>query len=171
MAFRFKFSLLTLVIAITLFSMLAALIVYLQPRDLSRHHAPDYVLDMMDAAEVKWSFDKEPEFVGGLAEVDFPRHPKHEYILITSIKTKDGKHLSAAGKPPRWPRLINGEVAQQKEIGVMHCFISKDRIPQPQLPTARMWLEIRIEDEFGNVLFHDVKQSDTYAQARARQRP
>lgn len=162
MTFRFKYSLLTLVIAITLVSMLAAFLVYIQPRDISRHRAPSYVLDMMNATDVYWELDSPPELVAS-CEINYPPHPDHEYILIMSVKSDRGKRLLTAGRPH-----TNFAPGKRNTIGRDFAGGFKSDLPEEVLRNATIWAEIRIEDEFGNVLFHDVKESETYGEARAK---
>ncbi len=165
MARELKFSLLTLTLGIALVAVLAAAVFYLQPREYSRHSAPDYAIDMMEATEVTWDFSAAgPPDLGARCEINYPPDPKHRYILIMSIHSQQGKVIGMAGAPGS-----DGlTTTPRPTIGSNGFFLERSYIPEAELPEATIWAEIRIEDEFGNVLFHGVKESETYQQALAK---
>lgn len=164
---KFRFSLRVMIVVITAICILAALLIYSQPRDYSRYSAPDYALEMMDATEVTWELDVTNE-LGGLCKINYPPHPDHRYISIMSIKSKGGKLLGQVGGFGNSVVIIDGVTQPQKAIGFTGFYVPQAWVPKEDLANATIWAEIRIEDKYGNALFHTVKASETYREAVAR---
>lgn len=157
-----------MIIAITLISALAAYLVYQTPRSYSRHQAPAYVLDMMDATDVRWDLST-PGEVGGMCEIDYPPDPRHRYIIIVSIVSGQKKNLAVAGGP--LTMVSKGDriaVDHRRNIGSQGFSNAIYILPDENLNDATIWAEIRIENSSGSVLYHGVKQSETYGEAYAK---
>ncbi|WDI42397.1 hypothetical protein [Bremerella sp. P1] len=158
----FKFSLRTMIIVITLISALAGYLVYQTPRSFDRHQAPAYAVDMMDATDVEWDVSL-PGELGGTCTVDYPRQPGHTYYCIMSIKTKQQKLFGSAGG-----FIINSVGPASQPIGRSGFYVFPRNYPDIDLDGATVWAEIRIENSSGSVLYHGVKESETYQEASAR---
>lgn len=170
MRMKASFSLRILIIAITAISLIAGYLAYQTPRSFSRFTAPNYVVEMMDATVVAWDIDGpnarifgDRDGLFGHCVIDYPSDPRHAYIMVLSIKTKSGKLLCVAGPPSN--HII---APPPSNIGHHQLGIPKEELSVEELPEATIWAEIRIEDKYGNVLFHGVKESETYAEALAR---
>jgi len=177
---RFNFSLRTLIIGLTLVALIAAFIAYNQRSQKShlyhtRHSAPDYVPDMIAATEVRWILESDKK-IGIFWEVDFPPHPAHRYFVIGSMQSSKGKHLLISHGPNDRhgkAKVVNGKTTVQRIISAERVssigdfYISK----KVELKDAKIWVEIRIIDEFDNVLYHGLKESEPYpiAAERAKQ--
>lgn len=159
---RLKFSLRTMVIGITLIALIAGYAVYHAPRDFSRHQAPAYAVEMMNATDIEWDFSM-PGELGGHCKVDYPRQPGHTYYCIMSIKTQEQQVLGVAGG-----FIINSVGSSSQAIGRSGFYLFQRDYPDIDLESATIWTEIRIENSSGSVLYHGVKQSETYQQALAR---
>lgn len=153
----FRFSLRALIIAVTVICMIAALIIYCQPRNYARFHAPLYAMDMMNATKAEWTFSGSD--YGASYHVQYPHHhPEHHYVLRLGARTKKKKYFMMAFQQ-------DGSISSSHPWG---AYWAQKKIPEDELPDATIWVEIRIEDKFGNVLFHGVKESETYAKAFAK---
>ncbi|WDI42400.1 hypothetical protein [Bremerella sp. P1] len=169
---RLSFSLRTMIIGLTFVAMIAAFIAYQSRHDEAKYYhqrqsAPDYVPAMMDAFEVRWVPENDKEiFI--FWEVDFPPHPDHRYVTIATIRSSKGKYPIMSYGPVESiekRRVVQGQLIEDEiisasgGIAIGDNFISK----RVDLKDAKIRVEIRIIDEFDNVLFHGLKESDPYS--------
>lgn len=160
-SFPRRFSLRALIVAITLVSAFAAYCVWQTPKSYSHYAAPDYVLEMMEEVKVEWDLDT-PGLCAGRMIIDYPRDPDHNYFVVLCFKSPRHKLLTSAGslQPFGYP---------PKGIGQAITGISQTKFDQYDFNKDRttIWGEIIIEDQYGKVIFHGVKESIPYEEALA----
>ncbi|MEW4454586.1 hypothetical protein AB1L30_18090 [Bremerella sp. JC817] len=156
-----RFSLRALVVAVTLVSVFAAYCVWQEPKSYTRYAAPGYVIEMMDEVKVEWDLDA-PGLCAGKMVIDYPRDPDHNYFMVMTFKSPRHAILGSAGpvSPFRYP---------PKAIGHATIGISQAQFDQLDFNKdhTTIWGEIIIEDQFGKVIFHGVKESIPYEEALA----
>lgn len=180
MPFRFKFSLRTMIIGTAIVASIAAFIAYQSRSDEAkyyhqRQHAPDYVPAMMDAMEVRWEPRSDNE-IGIFWEVDFPPHPGHRYVTIATLRSSKGKYLIMSYGPAeaiQRRKVVQGKLIEDRVIDYENgIYLGEDYISKKvDVKDAKIRVEIRIIDEFDNVLFHGLKESEPLSIAieRAKQ--
>lgn len=112
--------------------------------------APIYATDLMDATTIEWKL--EGDVIAGGYKIDHPGDPNHTYAVVVYLVSDKGKKLVSSHSEDVMSEINSYEWSDVDE-SARHLV---------DWPTAKIWCEILIYDESGDLIFHGVKTSDRF---------